>query len=159
MIRPVILSRPEKVAFLFTIFCAGGSLTTSSPGCKVAGVCGTAPFGGTAALCGAPFCGFPLVDGRCPGGTPGVGAAPGGTAATGGLFCGTTVVPGGGASGCHCTGPGSAAPCPGGSGRVGAVSTRPCGSSGTSSSSSGGGSGSPRRGILPGGRGTGSEKI
>src|SRR3954452_20522038 len=49
MMRPVILSRPEKVAFLFTIFWAGGSVTTSSPGCRLGGVCGTAP-------AGAPFC-------------------------------------------------------------------------------------------------------
>ena len=37
MMRPVILSSPEKLAFLLTIFCAGGSVTTSSPGCSVAG--------------------------------------------------------------------------------------------------------------------------
>src|SRR6202158_1877189 len=29
MMRPVILSRPEKLAFLLTIFCAGGSLSTA----------------------------------------------------------------------------------------------------------------------------------
>src|SRR5437764_1363348 len=40
MMRPVILSRPEKLAFLLTIFWAGGSVTTSSPGCRVAGVRG-----------------------------------------------------------------------------------------------------------------------
>ena len=57
--RPVILSSPEKLAFLLTIFCAGGSETTSSPGCSVAGVCGTP----------APPLGW-----RC----PGSGAAPGG---------------------------------------------------------------------------------
>ena len=62
--RPVILSRPEKLAFLLTIFCAGGSVTTSSPGCRVAGVCGT-PLGW-----------------RCPGGNPGSGLAPGGATAT-----------------------------------------------------------------------------
>src|SRR5262249_6937088 len=94
MMRPVILSSPEKLAFLLMIFCAGGSVTTSSPGCKDAGVCGT--FFGSAAAggCAAP----PLVSG--------------GVAATaGGVFCGTTVVPGGGGSGCDCTGPGNAEPC------------------------------------------------
>ena len=48
-----------------------------------------------------------------------------------------TVVPGGGASGADCTGPGMAEACPGGAGRAGR--TRPCGRTGTSSSSSGGG--------------------
>src|ERR1700752_401316 len=92
MMRPVILSSPEKLAFLLTIFCAGGSVTTSSPGCRVAGDCGT-----------------PL--GRCPGGAPATpcpGPAPGcggATAMPGGTFCGITVVPGGGASGCDCTEP------------------------------------------------------
>ena len=38
--RPVILSSPENTAFLLTIFCAGGSVTTSSPGCSVAGAGG-----------------------------------------------------------------------------------------------------------------------
>src|ERR1700759_2311915 len=105
MMRPVILSRPEKLAFLLMIFCAGGSCTISSPGCRVGGGCG-APLGW-----------------RCPGGRPGsAGFAPGGTAAFwpgggppgcggatatgGGAFCGSTVVPGGGAKGCDCTGPG-----------------------------------------------------
>ena len=37
MMRPVILSRPEKLAFLLVILVAGGSDTTSSPGCRVAG--------------------------------------------------------------------------------------------------------------------------
>src|ERR1700722_5345146 len=83
MMRPVILSRPEKLAFLLMIFCAGGSVTTSSPGCSVGGDCGT-PLGGC-----------------CPGGDPGSGLAPGGATATpwlggvaaaaGGAFCGTTV--------------------------------------------------------------------
>src|SRR5882757_6199907 len=102
MIRPVILSRPEKLAFLLMIFCAGGSVTISSPGCSVGGACGT-PLGW-----------------RCPGGNPGSGLPPdgavatpcpppwpgpcpgcGGTTATpGGAFCGTTVVPGGAANGC-----------------------------------------------------------
>ncbi len=63
MMRPVILSSPEKLAFLLTIFCAGGSVTTSSPGCRLAGVCGTAP---------------PLVGWRWPGGRPGSGLAPSG---------------------------------------------------------------------------------
>ena len=35
MMRPVILSRPEKLAFLLVILVAGGSVTTSSPGCSV----------------------------------------------------------------------------------------------------------------------------
>src|SRR4029077_9760211 len=82
----------------------------------------------------------------------------GATATAGGTFCGTTLVPGGGASGCDCTEPGMIEVCPGG-GRTGAGSTRPCGSSGTSSSSSGGGCCWPPRGMLPGGRGAGSEKI
>src|SRR4029077_3979909 len=150
MMRPVILSRPEKLAFLLTIFCAGGSETTSSPGCSVAGDCGT-PLGW-----------------RCPGANPGSGLAPGGATATpwlgcggataipGGVFWGTTVVPGGGARGCDWTDPGGGTPCPG-SGRLGVGNRRPCGSSGTSSSSSG--AWLLPRGILPGGRGAGSEKI
>src|SRR6187402_2738244 len=112
MMRPVILSRPEKVAFLLVTLVDGGSLTTSSPGCRLAGVCGT-PLGW-----------------RCPGGNPGgalatpgaVGAPPGcgGETATPGCCpCGMTVVPGGGASGCDCTGPGGATPCPGAAGRLG----------------------------------------
>src|SRR6266436_8172694 len=106
MMRPVILSSPEKLAFLLMIFCAGGSVTISSPGCNVAGVCGAPPLG----------C-------RCPGGNPGnAGLMPGGdawlgsggaTATVGGAFCGMTVVPGGGASGCDCTEPGGGTPCPG----------------------------------------------
>ena len=46
MMRPVILSRPEKLAFLLVILVAGGSDTTSSPGCKVAGELGTPLAGG-----------------------------------------------------------------------------------------------------------------
>src|ERR1700761_5973896 len=121
MMRPVILSSPEKLAFLLTIFCAGGSETTSSPGCSVGGDCGTAPLGGC-----------------CPGGNPvalgaeGATATPwlgcgGATATPGGAFCGTTVVPGGGANGCDCTAPGAGTPCPGGNGRLGVGSNRPCG--------------------------------
>src|SRR3954471_15382893 len=99
MMRPVILSSPENVAFLLMILLAGGSVTTSSPGCKVAGAPGT-PLGW-----------------RWPGGNPGSGLA-GGAAATPpcdgcggatvsapGAFCGTMVVPGGGANGCDCTEP------------------------------------------------------
>src|ERR1700722_15435242 len=141
MIRPVILSSPEKLAFLLTIFCAGGSVTTSSPGCSVGGDCGT-PLGW-----------------RCPG-DPGSALGPGGATATpwlgGGVFCGITVVPGGGAKGCDCTAPGGGAPCPGGNGRLGVGNSRPCGSSGTSSSSS---AGPLPRGMLLGGRGAGSEKM
>src|SRR6185437_8091227 len=109
MMRPVILSRPEKFAFLLVILVAGGSDTTSSPGCKVAGAPGT------------------LLGWRCPGGSPGNGFAPGGALATagapgcggatamaGGVFCGMIVVPGGGASGCDCTLPGAGTPIPGG---------------------------------------------
>src|SRR4051794_17947205 len=99
MMRPVILSRPEKVAFLLTILLAGGSVTTSSPGCRVAACPGT-PLGW-----------------RCPGVRPGSGLGEAGAAAAGpcpgcggaiatGAFCGTTVVPGGGAKGCDCTEPG-----------------------------------------------------
>src|SRR5580704_9196045 len=107
MMRPVILSRPEKLAFLLMIFCAGGSVTTSSPGCSVGGACGT-PLGW-----------------RCPGGKPGSALGPDGAAATpwpgcggvtatlDGAFCGTTVVPGGGANGCDCTEPGGGTPCAG----------------------------------------------
>src|SRR5260370_1345196 len=53
MMRPVILSRPEKLAFLLVTFDAGGSDTTSSPGSRVAGVPAT------------------LLGWRCPGGSPG----------------------------------------------------------------------------------------
>src|SRR4051794_12319703 len=144
MMRPVILSSPENVAFLLMILLAGGSVTTSSPGCKVAACPGT------------------VLGWRWPGAGLGeAGAAPcpgcGGATATG-AFCGTTVVPGGGASGCDCTAPGGGTPCPGG-GRFGAGSTRPCGSSGTSSSSSGCCCTCWPRPTLPGGRGAGSEKI
>src|SRR4051812_30085367 len=147
MMRPVILSSPENVAFLLTILLDGGSVTTSSPGCKVAAAPGT------------------LFGWRWPGGPGsglGDGAAPcpgcGGATATG-AFCGTTLVPGGGASGCDCTAPGGGTPCPGG-GRFGAGSRRPCGSSGPSSSSSGCCCCCTcwPRPTLPGGRGAGSEK-
>src|SRR6202046_4531598 len=102
MMRPVILSNPEKLAFLLVIFCAGGSVTTSSPGCKVGGACGTplrpggglAPGGATATPCPAGPC-------------PGCGGV---TATPGGAFCGMTVVPGGGANGCDCTAPGGGTP-------------------------------------------------
>src|ERR1700675_1303694 len=120
MMRPVILSRPEKLAFLLVTFVEGGSETTSSPGCRVAGDPGT------------------LLGGRCPGGNPGSAVADGGALATpgpagppgcggatampGGVFCGITVVPGGGASGCDVTLPGAGTPCPG-NGRFG-VGTR-----------------------------------
>src|SRR5258706_14445636 len=89
MMRPLILSSPEKLAFLLVIFCAGGSVTTSSPGCSVAGVPGT-------------FFGW-----RCPGGNPGSGLAAGGATATpcpgcggapakaGGALCGKDELPGG----------------------------------------------------------------
>src|SRR5438105_7786202 len=146
MIRPVILSRPEKLAFLLTIFCAGGSVTTSSPGCNVAGDCGT-PFG-----CRCP--GGSGLEAGGPTATPWLGSG-GATAVPGGTFCGITDVPGGGARGCDCTDPGGGTPGPG-RGRLGVGSTRPCGNSGTSSSSSG--IWYPR-GMLPGGRGNGSEKI
>src|SRR5882672_9684068 len=108
MMRPVILSSPEKLAFLLMIFWAGGSDTTSSPGCRVAGGCGL-PFGW-----------------RTPGGRPGsAGLAPGAATATvGGAFWGITVVPGGAGKGCDCTDPGGGAP-----GRVGAGRTRPFGGS------------------------------
>src|SRR5436190_6195095 len=150
MMRPVILSRPEKVAFLLVTLVDGGSLTTSSPGCRLAGVCGT-PFGW-----------------RCPGGNPGNGLVPGGALATPGPAggppgcggataipgccpCGAMVVPGGGASGCDCTEPGGGTPCVGG-GRFGVGNRRPRGSSGTCSSSSAGACCCWPRGIAPGGR-------
>src|SRR5690242_19613933 len=115
MMRPVILSSPEKLAFLLTIFCAGGSVTTSSPGCNVAGVCGTA-----FACC----CRCPPGNAAAPGGavaTPGCGGV---TATPGGAFCGTAAVPGGGASGCDCTLPGGGTPA---NGRLGAGNSRPRG--------------------------------
>src|SRR4051812_49582467 len=109
MIRPVILSRPEKLAFLLVILVAGGSDTTSSPGCKVAGAPGT------------------LFGCFCPGGSPGNGLADGGALATAGApggggatpmargaFFGNTGGAGGGARGCGWTPPGAgAAPPPG----------------------------------------------
>ena len=64
MMRPVILSRPEKLAFLLTILVAGGSVTTSSPGCRVAAAPGT------------------LLGWRWPGGSPGSGFGDGGATAT-----------------------------------------------------------------------------
>src|SRR5882757_6769231 len=79
MMRPVILSRPENNAPLLAIFCDGGSVITSSPGC------------------GEVSCGPPR-GWRWPGGRPGSGCGPpGGTAA---------VLPGGGGNGCDCTPPG-----------------------------------------------------
>ncbi|GAB7000503.1 hypothetical protein JCM18382A_52710 [Bradyrhizobium sp. 17-4] len=66
--------------------------------------------------------------------------------------------PGGGAKGCDCTLPGGGTACPGGNARGCVGSRRPRGNSGTSSSSSLGGATWPR-GIEPGGRGAGSEKI
>src|SRR3984893_5144453 len=116
MMRPLILSRPEKLAFLLTIFCAGGSVTTSSPGCRVAGACGT--------LLGCFWPGSGLAPGGATA-TPWLGCG-GATAMPGGTFWGTTVVPGGGASGCDCTDPGGGTFCPG-SGRVGVGNRRPCG--------------------------------
>src|SRR3954469_24838470 len=102
----------------------------------LAGVCGTPPFW------------------RWPGGKPGSGLAPGGALATPGCGaapgcggctampgccpCGTTVVPGGGASGCDCTAPGGGTPCVGPGGGVRLGSRRPRGNSGTCSSSSAG---------------------
>src|SRR3954449_8105439 len=74
MMRPVILSRPEKLAFLLTILVAGGSVTTSSPGCKVAAAPGTLP--GTFLGC------------FCPGGDPGNGLGDGGATATPWPGCG-----------------------------------------------------------------------
>src|SRR3954471_17271961 len=169
MMRPVILSRPEKLAFLLTILLEGGSVTTSSPGCKVAAAPGTLLGWGWAG--GEPRRGGgggaapgTLLGWRWPGGNPGSGAGEGaapcpgcGGATATGAFCGTTVVPGGGASGCDCTAPGGGTPCPG-SGRLGAGNRRPCGSSGTSSSSSGCCCTCWPRPTLPGGRGAGSEK-
>src|SRR4029077_17419532 len=134
--------------FLLVILVAGGSDTTSSPGCRVAGAPGT------------------LLGWRCPGGNPGNGLADGAalapagapgcggaTAMPGGVFCGITVVPGGGASGCDWTLPGGGTPCPG-SGRFGVGNSPPRGNSGTSSSSSGGGCGRAR-GMAPRGAGAG----
>ena len=48
MMRPVILSRPENTACLLTIFCAGGAVTTSSPGwtrSAAVAAAGRGPFG------------------------------------------------------------------------------------------------------------------
>src|SRR5262249_42677312 len=118
MMRPVILSRPEKVAFLLVILVEGGSLTTSSPGWMLAGVCAT-PLGWRWPA-GNPGSGLAPPGGALA--TPGCGAAPGCggcTAIPGCCPCGTTVVPGGGASGCDCTAPGGGAPCPPGTGRLG----------------------------------------
>src|SRR5215218_2957313 len=103
MMRPVILSRPEKLAFLLVTFDAGGSDTTSSPGCRLAEAGGTGPLGwrgpGGGLACGAVAAPGP--------GPPGCGGA---TAIPGCVFCGTTVVPGGGASGWVCTLPGGGTP-------------------------------------------------
>src|SRR5271154_3549721 len=118
MMRPVILSRPEKVAFLLVIFCAGGSVTTSSPGCRVGGACGTTPLGWRCPGCALGPDGATATG---PGPCPGCGGV---TATPDGAFCGTTVVPGGGANGCDCTEPGGGTPCAGGSGRLGAGSRR-----------------------------------
>src|SRR5204863_8856564 len=85
MMRPVILSRPEKLAFLLVILVAGGSDTTSSPGCRVAGDCGTPLAGGWRWPGGA------LATPACSGG-PGCG---GGTATAGRVAWGAPDVPGG----------------------------------------------------------------
>src|SRR4030081_2366505 len=61
VMRPVILSRPEKTAVGLMIFCAGGAVTISSPGC-----------GAVLAGCGVPR-------GRCAGGiAAGSAEVPGG---------------------------------------------------------------------------------
>src|ERR1700709_784851 len=101
MMRPVILSRPEKLAFLLTILVAGGSVTTSSPGCKVAATPGT--------LLGWRGPGSGLAGGGAPA-TPPCGGWGGATVTAPGAFCGMMVVPGGGASGCDCTEPGGGTP-------------------------------------------------
>ena len=77
MMRPVILSSPEKLAFLLVILVAGGSDTTSSPGCKVAGVCGTRSWAGVVpAAIGSAWPGGALAT-PGPAGPPGCGGCDG----------------------------------------------------------------------------------
>src|SRR3981189_1836330 len=75
VMRPVILSRPENTAGALMIFCGGGAVTSSSPGC-----------GAVLAGCGVPR-------GRWPG-AGGIAAGSAGTPGGGGKDCdgiGTTL--------------------------------------------------------------------
>ena len=128
--RPVILSRPEKLAFLLV------TLVRRRLGHHLVARLQASP-----AIAARPWAGAgPAAPGA--GARRRVGDARTGPAAAAQPRCpaavswGTTVVPGGGASGCDCTVPGGGTPCPGG-GRFGVGNRRPRGSSGTSSSSSG----------------------
>src|SRR5260370_42365466 len=86
MMRPVILSRPEKSALALTIFCDGGSATIWSPGC-----------GEVSTGCGAP---------RGRGGRPGGAPVSAGWLGEFGSVPGT---PGGGGNGCDGSAPGDPA--------------------------------------------------
>src|SRR3954467_9257032 len=107
MMRPVILSRPENSADALTIFCDGGSLTTSSPGCVV-----ESPPGGRGRCCGGAWGMRGLGSiAAVPGGGKGrdctgpgkgdccCGGAPGGRPPGGGPPCGTPGTPDGGRGG------------------------------------------------------------
>src|SRR5271170_4535082 len=88
MMRPVILSSPEKTALPLAIFCVGISVTIVSSGF---GAVSTGCGGGGLAICGAAG---PACCGAGPAGCNG-GAAPG--LGAGG---GAADAPGGGGSGC-----------------------------------------------------------
>src|SRR3981189_764465 len=127
VMRPVILSRPENTAGALMIFCGGGAVTSSSPGC-----------GAVLAGCGVPR-------GRWPG-AGGIAAGSAGTPRGGGQDCGGVGTPpraaGPGGGGKDCDG---IAPTLGAAGARGGSTTR-CWSTG-------GGGIWERPGTLLGGRG------
>src|SRR5262245_8320526 len=92
MMRPVILSRPEKTAVGLTMRCGDGATTTSSVGWG-------AVLAGWGALRGEPGPG-----GKAGAGWPGATAAPCWGAWPGG-GAGATTPPGGGGNGCDWTPP------------------------------------------------------
>ena len=154
MMRPVILSSPEKLAFLLVILVRrrlGDHLVArlQARG-RLRHALGLALSRRQSRPSAARW---RRLDLRA---RPAAAAA---TAMPGWVFCGTTVVPGGGASGCDCTAPGRRA--------------RPAPAADGSASAAGGRAAAPAlprhrravccgwlpRGIAPGGRSGGSEKI
>ena len=98
---PGDLVEPGKGRLLVDDLLAGGSETTSSPGCSVAGVCGT--------LLGLALSRRLICRGLQRRGRDALVGLRGRHRDAGWRFCGITVVPGGGASGCDCTAPGGVA--------------------------------------------------
>ena len=129
--RPVILSRPEKLAFLLVILVAGGSVTTSSPGCRLRRRSAARPWAGAVpAAIPARRC---VGDARAAA-PPGCGGVDGDARLR--VLAERRWYPAAAPAAATAPRPGGGAPCPGG-GRFGVGNSRPRGSSGTSSSSSG----------------------